>query len=111
MGLMELLNGMRNGARRLLGSTGTGDGTSRIAPALLALLAAASLVGGYSFAFAQVLTPQQYHKKVGPRACPDDKDKAGRKCGKRAAFCDPGGVQVTGCFRVDVERRKKAACG
>jgi hypothetical protein len=62
-------------------------------------------------AAAQPMTPQQYHKEKGPCACPDDKDKAGKQCGKRSAFCRSGGAEITGCFRVDVARRTKEACG
>jgi hypothetical protein len=58
----------------------------------------------------QAMTPQQYHKDVGPCACPGDKDKAGHACGKRSAFCKQGGAEVT-CFRAgDVAKRKKDAC-
>jgi hypothetical protein len=79
---------------------------------LLAIVFAAALIGGPSIALAQkAMTPQQYHKDKGPCACPDDKDKAGHKCGKRSAFCQPGGVEVQ-CFRAgDIEKRKKDACG
>lgn len=73
--------------------------------------AGAVLLASHSLAPAQkAMTPQQYHKDVGPCACPDDKDKAGRRCGKRSAFCQKGGAEVT-CYRVDVERRRKEACG
>jgi len=76
-----------------------------------ALLTATALIAGVSFASAQSMTPQQYHKDKGPCACPDDKDKAGHKCGKRSAFCQEGGAEVT-CFRAgDIAARKKAACG
>jgi hypothetical protein len=68
-----------------------------------------ALIASYSLASAQ-MTPQQYHKEKGPCACPDDKDKAGKRCGKRSAFCQAGGAEVR-CFLVDVERRKRAACG
>jgi hypothetical protein len=69
------------------------------------------LIASYSLASAQTMTPQQYHKEKGPCACPDDKDKAGHKCGKRSAFCQPGGVDVQ-CFRAgDIAKRKKDACG
>ena len=78
--------------------------------ALTALIAAA-LIATVPLASAQSLTPQQYHKQKGPCACPDDKDKAGNKCGKRSAFCRSGGAEVNGCFRVDVARRTKEACG
>jgi hypothetical protein len=68
-------------------------------------------IAGVSFASAQTMTPQQYHKEKGPCACPDDKDKAGNKCGKRSAFCQKGGVEIKGCFLVNVEKRTKDACG
>lgn len=79
---------------------------------LLAVVFAAMLISAPSLAFAQkAMTPQQYHKDKGPCACPDDKDKAGHKCGKRSAFCQPGGAEVQ-CFRAgDIEKRKKDACG
>jgi hypothetical protein len=73
-------------------------------------LAIAALTANYSLASAQGMTPQQYHKEKGPCACPDDKDKAGKRCGKRSAFCQAGGAEVR-CYLVDVERRKRAACG
>lgn len=76
-----------------------------------ALLTTAALVASPSFGWAQSMTPQQYHKAKGPCACPDDKDKAGNKCGKRSAFCRSGGAEVKGCYLVDVERRTKEACG
>jgi hypothetical protein len=76
-----------------------------------AFFTVAALCAGYSVASAQSMTPQQYHKEKGPCACPDDTDKAGKKCGKRSAFCRSGGADVKGCFRVDVERRTKEACG
>jgi hypothetical protein len=78
---------------------------------MTALTVAALLVAGHSFAAAQQMTPQQYHKEKGPCACPDDKDKAGKHCGKRSAFCRSGGAEVKGCFLVDVARRTKEACG
>ena len=78
----------------------------------LAALTVAILATSYSLAPAQqAMTPQQYHKEKGPCACPNDKDKAGKACGKRSAFCQSGGTAVKGCFRVDVERRTKEACG
>jgi hypothetical protein len=79
--------------------------------AALAAVVASILIAGGSFASAQTMTPQQYHKEKGPCACPDDKDKAGNKCGKRSAFCQKGGAEIKGCFLVDVAKRTKAACG
>lgn len=74
-------------------------------------LAAFLLAGAAEMATAQqAMTPQQYHKDVGPCACPSDKDKAGHACGKRSAFCKQGGAEVT-CFRAgDIAKRKKEAC-
>jgi hypothetical protein len=46
-----------------------------------------------------------------PCACPNDKDKAGHRCGKRSAFCQPGGAEISNCYLKDVEKRKKDACG
>jgi hypothetical protein len=77
----------------------------------IAALIGSALLASYSFASAQSMTPQQYHKDKGPCACPDDKDKAGSKCGKRSAFCRKDGAVITGCYKVDVERRTKEACG
>jgi hypothetical protein len=74
-------------------------------------LTLATLAAGYSPAMAQTMTPAQYHKEKGPCACPDDKDKTGKHCGKRSAFCRSGGAGVKGCFLVDVARRTKEACG
>lgn len=77
----------------------------------IAVLAASAILASYSLASAQkTMTPQQYHKESGPCAWPDDKDKAGKKCGKRSAFCKAGGPDIQ-CFKVDVEKRKKDACG
>jgi hypothetical protein len=77
----------------------------------IASLLSTALIAIYSVASAQSMTPQQYHKEKGACACPDDKDKAGSKCGKRSAFCQKGGVEIKGCFRVDVAKRTKEACG
>jgi hypothetical protein len=74
-------------------------------------LVISALTASYSLASAQQMTPQQYHKEKGPCACPDDKDKAGKRCGKRSAYCQAGGAEVPRCYLVDVERRKRAACG
>jgi hypothetical protein len=73
---------------------------------------AAGLALWPSLGFAQKpMQPQQYHKEKGTCACPDDTDKAGHRCGKRSAFCRPGGAEVQ-CFRSgDIEKRKKEACG
>ncbi len=78
---------------------------------VFALLTTAALIASPSLGLAQSMTPQQYHKAKGPCACPNDKDKAGKKCGKRSAFCRSGGAEVKGCYLVDVERRTKEACG
>jgi hypothetical protein len=78
---------------------------------VIAAFVTAGLIANYSLASAETMTPQQYHKDKGPCACPDDMDKAGHKCGKRSAFCRPGGVDVQ-CFRTgDIAQRKKDACG
>ena len=70
-----------------------------------------ALFAAVTVASAQTMTPQQYHKEKGPCACPDDKAKDGSKCGKRSALCQKGGVEVKGCYKVDVEKRTKEACG
>ena len=78
----------------------------------IALFTATALIGSHSIALAQkAMTPQQYHQEKEPCACPDDKDKAGHRCGKRSAFCQAGGEAVT-CFRTgNIAKRKKEACG
>jgi hypothetical protein len=82
------------------------------AAALMSLLVVAiALLAGVSLAAAETITAQQYHKEKGPCACPDDKDAAGKKCGKRSAFCKAGGVEISNCYLKDVEKRKKDACG
>ena len=78
---------------------------------LASVLFAALLLAVPSLAAAESITAQQYHKDKGPCACPDDKDAAGKKCGKRSAFCRAGGVEISNCYLKDVERRKKEACG
>jgi hypothetical protein len=75
------------------------------------VLIAAILIAGLAPAAAEQMTPAQYHKEKGPCACPDDKDKAGNKCGKNSAFCSSAGAEVKGCFRVNVAKRTKEACG
>jgi hypothetical protein len=72
----------------------------------------AGVLAAPSIAAAQTtMTPQQFHKKEGACACPDDKDSAGKKCGKRSAFCREGGTTLQ-CFRAgDIAKRKKEACG
>jgi hypothetical protein len=75
-----------------------------------ATLATSALFLSYSLAAAQKVTPQQYHKEEGKCACPDDKDSAGKRCGKRSAFCRQGGF-TEACYRVNVEKRRREACG
>jgi hypothetical protein len=75
------------------------------------LAVAAALLAGISLAAAQSMTAQQYHKEKGPCACPHDKNKAGKRCGKRSAFCRSSGVEISNCYLKDVEKRKKDACG
>jgi hypothetical protein len=77
---------------------------------VIATFVTGALLASYSLAAAQKLTPQQYHKEEGKCACPDDKDSGGRRCGKRSAFCQQGGF-TEACYRVNVERRRREACG
>jgi hypothetical protein len=77
----------------------------------IAALTVVALLGNFCPALAETMTPQQYHKAKGPCACPDDKDSAGKTCGKRSAFCQKGGAEIKGCYRVAVEKRTKEACG
>lgn len=76
---------------------------------ILAIIAA--LLAGLSLAAAQPMTAQQYHREKGPCACPDDRDSAGHRCGKRSALCRAGGAEITNCFLRDATRRKREACG
>jgi hypothetical protein len=59
---------------------------------------------------AQSMTAQQYHKEKGPCACPEDKDNAGNKCGRRSAFCESDGIEIENCYLKDVDRQKKKEC-
>ena len=59
---------------------------------------------------AQSMTAQQYHEEKGPCACPQDMDKAGRKCGRRSAFCGSEGIEIENCYLKDVELQKKKEC-
>jgi hypothetical protein len=77
----------------------------------VALLMTGALIASHSLASAQSMTPAQYHKEKGPCACPADKDKAGKVCGKRSALCQKGGVEIKGCYLVNAEKRTKEACG
>ena len=54
---------------------------------MLTILAFAAFIAAPTFVAAQSMTAQQYHKEKGPCACPEDKDKAENKCGRRSAFC------------------------
>jgi hypothetical protein len=54
----------------------------------LTILTFAAFISVPTFVAAQSMTAQQYHKEKGPCACPEDKDKAGNKCGRRSAFCE-----------------------
>jgi hypothetical protein len=78
----------------------------------LAIVVAAAIP--VALAHAQI-TPQQYHKTVGPCACPNDKAKNGSRCGKRSAYCDPKGERPR-CYTSDktaedTNRRVAQACG
>jgi hypothetical protein len=48
----------------------------------LTILTFAAFIAVPTFVAAQSMTAQQYHKEKGPCACPEDKDKAGNKCGR-----------------------------
>jgi hypothetical protein len=74
------------------------------------LVIAAALLTGISVAAAKFMTVQQYHKEKGPCACPDDKDEAGHRCGRRSAFCEKADIEIKNCYAKDVERRKKKEC-
>jgi hypothetical protein len=37
------------------------------------------------------ITPEEYHRTVGPCACPSDLKSNGARCGNDSAFCRRGG--------------------
>jgi hypothetical protein len=76
----------------------------------LTILTFAAFIAVPTFVAAQSMTAQQYHKEKGPCACPEDKDKAGNKCGRRSAFCESDGIEIENCYMKDVERQKKKEC-
>lgn len=65
----------------------------------------------YALASKQSLTPQQVSDIIarsranypGKCGCPDDVDRAGRRCGKRSAYSRAGGAQVL-CYPEDVQQ-------
>jgi hypothetical protein len=87
----------------------------------LPIAAIAAMIAVPTLVAAQSMTAQQYHQEIGPCACPDDKDKAGNRCGARSAFChnavcqfalcQNSGVEIKNCYLKDVEKRKKDSCG
>jgi hypothetical protein len=76
----------------------------------LTILTFAAFIAVPTFVAAQSITAQQYDKEKGPCACPEDKDKAGNKCGRRSAFCESEGTEIENCYLKDVERQKKKEC-
>jgi hypothetical protein len=75
----------------------------------LTILTFAAFIAVPTFVAAQSMTTQQYHKEKGPCACPEDKDEAGNKCGRRSAFCESDG-KIENCYLKDVDREKKKEC-
>ena len=76
----------------------------------LTVLTFAAFIAVPTFIAAQSMLAQQYHEEKGPCACPEDKDKAGNKCGRRSAFCESDGIEIENCYLKDVERQKKKEC-
>jgi hypothetical protein len=76
----------------------------------LTILTFAAFIAVPTFVAAQSMTAQQYHKEKGPCACPEDKDSAGNKCGRRSAFCESDGIEIENCYPKDVERQGKKEC-
>ena len=74
------------------------------------ILTFAAFIAVPTFVAAQSMTAQQYHKEKGPRACPEDKDQAGNKCGRKSAFCESNGAEIENCYLKDVESQKKREC-
>jgi hypothetical protein len=77
---------------------------------MLTILAFAAFIAAPTFVATQSMTAQQYHKEKSLCACPEDKDKAGNKCGRRSAFCESDGIEIRNCYLKDAERRKKKEC-
>jgi hypothetical protein len=79
----------------------------------LTILTFVAFIAVPTFVAAQSMTAQQYHEEKGPCACPEDKDKAGNKCGRRSAFCESDGIEIEDCYLgagAEVERRMKKVC-
>jgi len=76
----------------------------------LTILTFAAFIAVPTYGAAQSMTAQQYRKEKGPCACPEDKDKAGNKCGRRSAFCESDGIEIENCYLKDVELQKKKEC-
>jgi hypothetical protein len=76
----------------------------------LTIITFAAFIAVPTFVAAQSMTAQQYHKEKGSCACPEDKDNAGNKCGRRSAFCESDGIEIENCYLKDVERQKKKEC-
>lgn len=76
----------------------------------LTILTFAAFVAVPTSVAAQSMTAQQYHREKGPCACPEDKDTAGNKCGRRSAFCESDSIEIQNCYLKDAERRKQAEC-
>jgi hypothetical protein len=75
----------------------------------LAILTFAAFTAVPRFVAAQPMTAQQYHQEKGPCACPEDKDKAGNKCGRRSAFCESD-IEIENCYLKHVGRQKQKEC-
>jgi hypothetical protein len=72
----------------------------------LTILTFTAFIAVPTFVAAQSMTAQQYHKEKGPCACPEDRDNAGNKCGRRSAFCESNGIEIENCYLKDVDAPK-----
>ena len=105
-------NAREDAVRRANNSVVIANGAKDEVPVMrrLTILTFVALIANPTFVAAQSMAAQQYHKEKGPCACPDDKDMAGNKCGRRSAFCESDGVEITDCYLSDVESQKKKEC-
>ncbi len=69
-----------------------------IAACILAVLIAA-ICGGWR-SKTHVITAEEYHRLIGPCACPDDLTKINHRCGRQSAYCRCGGWEPI-CFTGD----------
>ena len=63
------------------------------------------------------ITKAEYHQAGKPCACPDDRTRGGRRCGKMSALCKNGGANILDCGNkavktiLEYKKIKKRLCG